>query len=213
MRAFEIGVQGYLSRWYHRGTKFALPDMPDGGVGTDSDSELPEEETNPVETLVLKPKSALDYAYWSNSAQHHSYIRFPDAAIKPGSVIVSARLHMRLFNVQEADLDTDLYLENADNGTAPATASAAESLVLTNATARWQITNPTTADFDQWFDSIDFKDAVQEVVDRIGFAAGNALTVVGRHRAVSGDAFSQWYDFVLVGGRGVPELVITYRLP
>jgi hypothetical protein len=208
VRCFELGVQGYLSTWYGIGSKFLLPDLPDGAIGLNNDTATPGETQ-----LILTPAVASDYAYWKNGEQYHSFIRFLNATIPVGSTIVSCVLKMYLLGVTPGTLDVNLYFEDADSGSAPTTAVAAETLTLTTATTAW---SQAVADGDQiftQFTTADFTSSLQEVIDRAGWDSGNALTFVGREDAVTGNVFSQWLDLSHLFGSKVPELHITYTPP
>lgn len=210
VRAIEIGVQGYLTKWYGVGSKFLLPDLPDGAVGQQTDTTLPANEI--IIDLTLPDTN---WAFWgTNFNQHNSYLKFNNVNLPTDATVTAAFLRMAVFNDLDAgSLDVDLYCNDVDDGTAPTSYTTAQALAKTTATTRWELT--TGFALGEIIDSADFTAAVQEIIDRAGWVEGNSITVIGLHRSVaSADSFIEFKepdrpDFL---GQN-PQLVIRFTLP
>lgn len=141
----------------------------------------------------------------TDGSMQHSFMRFPNISIGAGSTINSAVLKVRPNGGSTSGLQTDIYLNDVDNATAPTTYAGFNALALTSAYTEWD--NPSTSSSYQSSPSI--TSVVQEVVDRVGWAAGQALQVVWK--AVTGGSYNRYvqifgYDF----GSLYPLLSLTW---
>lgn len=104
-----------------------------------------------------------------------SFFRYLNVTIPNGATITSATLTLRATNTPAAYPATTLSLDAADNATAPTSGAGWTSRVRTTANAAW---TPTAWAFGVFYTSPSFAAAVQEVVNRPGWASGNALLVL-----------------------------------
>lgn len=133
-------------------------------------------------------------------------VRFNNLDIPKGAVIIDAHIQ---FTVDESDEDESLVSINAQaTDHAPAFTSSSydiSSRSKTEATINWAISNwPSEGEADVDQKTPDLSTIVQEVVDRSGWAVGNAIVFLiegtGTRTAESYDGSEQ----------GAPKLMITY---
>ena len=103
-------------------------------------------------------------------------LRYTNVTIPAGSTITSATIDF-VFLASYADrVDADILLNDVDNAVAPTNATGLAALVRTTASTPWNDLNagytPAVAT------SPDFKTSVQEVIDRGGWASGQAIIVL-----------------------------------
>lgn len=209
---FEMGMSGYLSEWYGVGSKYLLPDLPGGAVGLNTDTEPPE-DTAEYEA-VFQPAVITDHGHWVvGGPRRHSFIRFPEVTIPNGATIVYAKIRFRLFHATAGTATVDWYGNDVDNATAPTTAAEANALSLTTATAEWEQVIDDADSFWTIFETVDLKDILQEIVDRAGWASGNAMQLVGQTQA-NGDVYARFFSTQEFSGSGQdisPELVVGWN--
>lgn len=103
--------------------------------------------------------------------------RFQNIAIPPGATINSATIKVVAQFNDTADVQTKIHCEAADNAIAfTATGDDIGDRAKTSASVDWDL--PASWSVGDEFTSPDFKAVVQEVVDRGGWASGNALIVI-----------------------------------
>ncbi len=109
-----------------------------------------------------------------NSGWHRSvWLRFPAVTIPAGSVIHSATITFKAAASNSANSAVfDVYFNDENDAVAPTTASSAKGKTKTDATVNWNLGKWTSG---QLYSSPDLKALIQEVVDRPGWAAGNAM--------------------------------------
>jgi len=112
-----------------------------------------------------------------SSTYNPAGVRFTNVTIPKGATIDSATLTVVVDN-NTADIPKlRIHCEAADNaGTFVATANNISSRTLTTNYAYWNIPSPGTGSGSKT--SPDFKDAVQEIVNRAGWSSGNALATI-----------------------------------
>jgi len=114
----------------------------------------------------------------------HNFFRFENVGIPTGAVILSAILSLYSYNTLSGSLSANIYCNDADDAVAPTDATEADGLILTAHSTSWFTNDVWTQ--NTWNDSPDFKDAVQEVIDRPGRADDNALMVVVKENGSGG---------------------------
>ena len=105
-------------------------------------------------------------------------------------------------------------MNDVDNATAPTTAIEAQALVSTTATVAWTETLSAADAAWTWWQTPEMDTELQEIVDRAGWAEGNAMQFIGKQTDVSGTFFSQWFDTVIFAAATfdtVPELVVEWN--
>lgn len=106
----------------------------------------------------------------------HSFARIPSVTVPQGATIESGYMEPWTVSVGHDGVGTktNIYLNDEDDAVAPTTAAEADALNLTAAFTAWD---------DQDFaegrtQSPDLTDEFQEIVDRAGWASGNAMMFV-----------------------------------
>ena len=122
----------------------------------------------------------------------NTFLRFPSVAIAAGSTITTAILTMVPFSDRTNTVcNVNCYFNDVDNAVAPTTYSEGDGLSLTSAVA-WDAIPALTA----WtpYDAPELKTILQNVIDRGGWATGQAVMVVlkdnGSDDAAERDAVS-----------------------
>jgi hypothetical protein len=114
-----------------------------------------------------------DLLYGYNSGYHiNNFIRFPSVAIPAGAVIHSASITIKSLSSRSGTMVNDIYFNDENDAAAPTNWSTANGKVKTAATVQW--TAGTWVNGTQ-YTTPDLKDIIQEVVDRPGWASGNAM--------------------------------------
>lgn len=125
----------------------------------------------------------------------YSGFRFPNVTIPNGATITSAVINFtaRSNFSMTAGITVDIYCENVDNSADFATTADVVDRARTTATAAWSA--PNTGTTDVAVNSADFTTAVKEVVDRAGWASGNALMVLLRESAGTAGESADYYFY------------------
>jgi hypothetical protein len=111
-----------------------------------------------------------------------SYIYFNDVLIPKHSIIDVCHMTVQCSNFNEEIQYTNLYFNDAADGTKPSTEELFDAMDLT-AGKRW--------DFTSWnngtlYDTPDLSDILQTVIDRADWVSGNGVTVVSRSTEIPG---------------------------
>jgi hypothetical protein len=150
-----------------------------------------------VTTLNLQVGASADDAFCDSAANNYSQIgtsmnlyggigtpasragfRFQNVTIPQATVITEAIFSIYAASVS-GGINGNLYGEAADNPAAFSSGSNITGRSITTATTLW-----ATATFPSGqFNSTDITSAIQEVLNRAGFASGNALVVLWRGRS------------------------------
>ena len=113
----------------------------------------------------------------NTGAAFDSWIRYTSVTVPQGVRIISANLELVSTGAETGDdVKLNIYCNDADTAVAPTDEDEHAALDRTTAFTVWD-------DIPSWSDnevvtSPDFKSAVQEVIDRAGWASGNALMVL-----------------------------------
>lgn len=128
-----------------------------------------------------------DYAGTQNDTRtivYHNYTtaaalisghRFTNVTIGQGDLIESASVQTKAVTTALDDISYDLYAEAADNSGVIEGGTQLNARTKTTAAVNWTALAQGTG----FVTSPDIKDVIQEVVDRGGWASGNALTILG----------------------------------
>lgn len=146
-----------------------------------------------------------------NGATNQKYgLRFPNVPIPAGATITSATL---TFTCQQTRADTPtvrIYGNAADNPAAPTSLGTESALVRTAAYTEWTI--PATT-LNVAFVSPDISAPIQEVVNRAGWAFGNALILLVDNQATDATRLTYFYTRDQNGGLTQPYLTLTWTHP
>ena len=139
------------------------------------------------------------------------FARFLSVAIDKNSVIESAVIRFVAATTSGNEPNIDIYGNDIDNAVAPTSYAEAYALDKTTAKTDWLITGGWTDGAS--YDSPTLKDIIQEIVNRPGWANGNALQLLiyndGSASAVQ--QFARSIDYS--SGTKKPELHIEWEPP
>ena len=116
--------------------------------------------------------------YFANdgSTSYSSYLRWVSVTIPQGATIISAKLTLKCAaSTNTGVANANIYGNNVDNASSIPSLSAYNSAALTTAFTNWVITSWTVGSV---YDSPDITNLIQEIVNRPGWASGNALQVL-----------------------------------
>ena len=113
--------------------------------------------------------------FGENSGSYRSYTRFDNAAIPAGATIQSAILKITARNDSDQTVcNINIHFEAADDPSAPSNGADVIGRSLTSAVA-WDAIPTWTGDVQ--YSSPELKTILQDVIDRGGWATGQALTI------------------------------------
>lgn len=154
---------------------------------------------------------ATNYIFFGHSGASslRSFHRFTNVTIPAGATITAAKLQFRCAYERSGTCNVKAHFEAADNPGAPTTYSDLTSRSLTTGTA-WNSVELWTV--NNWYDSVDIKSELQEVIDRAGWSSGNAVTVHVVDNSSSSGAQRQSYSYNN-SAASAAKLVVTYTTP
>lgn len=133
------------------------------------------------------------------------FIRFPGATIPAETSIFSAVLTLTAYaTLSGGPPSVDIRFNDVDDAVAPTNKDELDALALTTAYTTWDVPS-TTADSE--YTSPDLSAALQEVIDRPGWASGQDLQIV---MAYNTSAIRKWYAYDSGGGVKKAKLTVTY---
>ncbi len=137
----------------------------------------------------------------------NTYLRFTNVTIPQGSVISSAKLELvARSTLSGTTCSVRIRCEDADNAGQISSYSDYSGRAITDAYTDWTV---SAMDAGTTYDSADFKIALQEVVNRAGWASGNAIHVFIRDNGSSANAVR--YAAALENSTYTePRLVVEY---
>lgn len=142
-----------------------------------------------------------------SSLKYATFARFLNVTIPQGATILSAYLSFVSKTNTSGTVDTKIYLNDADSASALSDLADYQALALT-ASVDWTISDAWN--MYTWYSSPDISALVQAVVDRPGFASGNAILAVVK---TSDDYTENYIRYIYSREATVgwaPKLTITY---
>ncbi len=134
-----------------------------------------------------------------------SVVRFPNVTIPAGSTILSAHVTFVLTDPMFANEHTaNCYFNNVDNAVAPTTLAEAEALVKTDPVL-W---NVPAGGIGDPIDTADLKYILQTIIDRPGWASGNAIQYI--HITTYANTAAGLYAIEAESGAHKAELHVTW---
>lgn len=140
-------------------------------------------------------------------APNHYVARFTNVTIAKNSTISNATLTLSM-NSGSGTTKLTIGMEAADNPAYPSSASDAGGRTLTASTAAYD-----RAYSGGSYTTASFAGSVQEVVDRSGWASGNAMQLFARDNASSSWNYIQPYGVAAMGTSSDPYITINYTEP
>lgn len=151
-----------------------------------------------------------------------TFLRFQNVTIPQGASIESAVLNIYAHEDEADEARVTIFAEATDNSPAFVETELITGRTWTTASFPWTITEPWT--MWQPYSSPDFKNVIQEVVNRTGWTSGNSMTIFLRGEDQGASLLDNAKDFESFeniedpedGGDGlhhperIPKLVITY---
>lgn len=133
-------------------------------------------------------------------------MRFVNVTIPQGSTITAAYFWGKCYSGSYDDPDLTIYADAADDSAQfTTTAHDISGRTPTTATVAWTATNIGTTGSN----SPELKTIIQEIIDRVDWASGNALSII----AVANSDASNFRLFAYDDGTDIPYIDITYTAP
>ena len=145
-------------------------------------------------------------SFYSSSNKYrfrNTFLRFTNVTIPAGSTISAAKLKVDFLSGTERTFQINGY--DLDNVSQPSAASDGNHSNYTTANSSWTI--PASAAVH---DSPEIKTIVQEIVDRSGWASGNAMMFSIWLNATEYSTYNRNLYFIDATGQTDPQLEITY---
>lgn len=146
-----------------------------------------------------------DATYQAN----HSGLRFTTVAIPQGAKILSARLDLIASETTSDNAIARIYGVDADNASAATDYASAEGATLTTAYVDWSGLPAWTA--ESTYSSPDISSVIQEIVDRAGWASGNAMVIYIKDNGTGAVDGTERKFYAYDGNAAkVAQLIVTY---
>jgi hypothetical protein len=143
----------------------------------------------------------------SAGAPTKTWLRFVNVSVPNGATINAAHIEYKAYSSKSADsCITRMYFNAGDDAAAPTTYDEYTGKALTAAYTNWTI---GAWDENSWYSSPDIKDIVQEIVDRSGWTAGNAMMLLHVDNGSTSDVNRAFYTYDATPTYA-PKLVIEY---
>lgn len=155
-------------------------------------------------TAFLNGYVSLGYS----GGSYNPFFRWTSVEIPAGSTITAAKVQLRAKNSDSGKtVNMNIYFNDVDNATAPTDVATYDAKAVTAAVA-WNSIGAFTA--GTWYDSPELKTILQAVIDRAGWASGNAIMVLMKDNGSSNYRRMNDYDD---GASYAAKLVVTYTTP
>jgi hypothetical protein len=192
----RAAVNGYLGD--KRGTTLNLQ------VGTGNDDA---HETAAGGSFSAASSQFLIHSNTSSTSRLIGGARFTNITIAPGSTINSATGQIYILSTLQDDVNVDIFCNDVDDANDFSTEADVTSRTLTTATTSW-VQSAAGTGFEV---SPSFASAVQEVIDRGGWASGNNLVVIYRGKSdINQSCICRSYNG---NSAEAPKLDIDYTAP
>ena len=117
-----------------------------------------------------------EYFAKDTSVIYNSFLRWSNIAIPQGATIISAKITVKCAaSTNTGVANINIYGNNVDDATAIPSLAAYNAAAVTTALTNWVITSWTVGTV---YDSPDITNVIQEIVNRAGWASGNALQIL-----------------------------------
>ena len=143
------------------------------------------------------------YSYQNKYRFRQVFFRFTNVTIPSGSTISTAKLKIDFLSGSERTFQINGY--DADNVSQPSAGSDGNHTNFTTANASWTV--PAS---EAVHDSPEIKTIVQEIIDRSGWASGNAMMFGLWLPTNEYGTYNRSLNFIDATGRTDPQLEITY---
>lgn len=139
------------------------------------------------------------------------FLRFTNITIPRGSHInTAAATFTSTSNLANITIRTNIACNDDDNATAPTDLATHAAKARTTAQTTWDFATAWTTDTE--YTTPDFAAAVQEVLDRGGWASGNAIMILIDDDGSDADTLREPYDYTDTPAKST-KLTITYTPP
>ena len=147
------------------------------------------------------------------SEDHFLGIRFPNITIPKDALISSAKIRLTAADTLSDPISYQIFLNEVDNATAPTSYSQASGLVLTSSYVSWPNCQEINADWGEMefdtFDTPELKTLLQAIVNRAGWASGNAVQIVIKTGS-SQIGIRSCHTIESESGAYKPQLIVDY---
>ena len=136
------------------------------------------------------------------------FVRFPNVLIRNSSIIISAYIRFTGYNNQTGETcNVNCYFNDEDDAIAPTTFGEFETLSKT-AAILWSDVDAVADGVT--IDSPELKTILQEIVNRPGWASGQAMMAILKNNVSSDNAYRNFSSIDYLSGAEKAELHITY---
>lgn len=144
----------------------------------------------------------------SGGVTFNAYMRFPNITIPKGATITSAVVRFISYeNQSPSGAKAKCYFNNVDDAVAPTTGAEVEALALTTA-VDWGVTTQWTT--GSTYNTPSLTALLQSIIDRSGWASGQAMMVVIRDDGSALGALRAARSWKYSGDENKPTLIVTY---
>ena len=144
----------------------------------------------------------------SGGVLQHCFVRFPSVAIPNGSFIADAFIRFTAYSsLGGVTCNVNCYFEDSDDAIAPINGTEFDALSLTGAVV-WNAVSAQT-DGTQ-YDTPSLVTILQNIVDRVGWASGNAVQIVIKDNSSSVNAYRYLSAINYLSGAEKAELHVTW---
>jgi len=131
--------------------------------------------------------NALNLYIGNNGAGYNSFIRFANVTIPAGATITSAFIRFTSYSSKSGvTVNAACYFNDADDASVPADQDAADALALTTGVA-WNALGAWTD--GSTYDTPSLVSDLQEVIDRGGWATGQAIMALAKDNSSTASAY------------------------
>jgi hypothetical protein len=143
----------------------------------------------------------------------HSFFRFANVTIPTDdATISSAYITFKAYTSSSGEpCHAIVYGNDADNAAAPTTYGEFDALVLTTASASWSNVPSWTVNYT--YQTPSFVSVVQEIVDRAGWASGNAVQILINDNSSDGGCNRRPYSEEYGSGENSAIFTVTWTVP
>ena len=161
-------------------------------IATSNDHAIQKDDAS---GFFTEPGGGVGLRATSDASRYSAGMRFPNILISQGQTVLTATLRIYVFNHDIDDADLFIHCEDVDNAANFVDTADVVGRTRTTAKTTWIADDLILEDTPAFVTSADFTSAVQEVIDRAGWAKGNALVVIMRGDSAGGkDVRFRSYD-------------------
>lgn len=146
----------------------------------------------------------------SDGTLYNTWHRWTSVNIPAGSTITAAKIQFKAaYSGSGTTVNLNIYFNDADNAANPGDITAYNAKAVTAAVA-WNSVSSWTA--GTWYDSPELKTILQTVINRAGWASGNAIMALVKSNDSTHNAYRDGVEYANDSSGGA-KLVVSYTEP